>query len=258
MDEVEEDHTDSDSSVDDIVAQITKAYPNAVVSVVKSTNNIGLEEVESPAFMATSFEISESHSPAEQEYETEIPNELPAAASSNSVDNSPNIEDETVVDDPDWQPNYDEDPPEPEDDEITDEVPTNSNDITLGQARKSRKIKFDSGPLEWFDAKNQSLREQGKAYSGWSMQKGKTGSRGTQREERKFGERCISEKCKKSKINKCGSISEDERKELFNNFWQTLTWDQKKLCFVSGNKVCQKRVHKKTSGGRKSRVKEKL
>lgn len=127
------------TSIFDIVAQITKAYPNAVVSVVKSTNNIGLEEVESPALMATSFEISESHSPTEQEYETEIPNELPAAASSNSVDNSPNIEDETVVDDPDWQPNYDEDPPEPEDDEITNEVPTNSNDITLGQARKSRK-----------------------------------------------------------------------------------------------------------------------
>lgn len=39
---------------------------------------------------------------------------------------------------------------------------------------------------------------------------------------------CNSTFCTKSKLRNCPNIHEDQRKELFNTFWKTMSWEQRK------------------------------
>jgi hypothetical protein len=53
------------------------------------------------------------------------------------------------------------------------------------------------------------------------------------RPERKQGSTCTSKVCLKSKKRSCKEFTEEQRKEIYDCFWQKLDWDQKKT-YVSG------------------------
>lgn len=139
-----------------------------------------------------------------------------------------NVDDsDTNVDDPDWTPPTSTETNNQEEGEI--EV----QDISLGREKKERKRKMHSDPSQWNDGKNKKLREQGKSYKGWERPKDGKGKRGHERDERKLGPPCKSEACKKSKFRQCQGIEMNERDEIFSNFWEKLSWDQKKMYIVS-------------------------
>lgn len=48
------------------------------------------------------------------------------------------------------------------------------------------------------------------------------------RPARRMKPTCISSFCKKSKLRSCDNIDEDKRKELFEIFWKTMSWEQRK------------------------------
>lgn len=48
-----------------------------------------------------------------------------------------------------------------------------------------------------------------------------------------MGPRCTSKFCERSKVRACSEINEEDRKNLFDNFWKTMSWDQRKIYVVS-------------------------
>ncbi|CAG9791489.1 unnamed protein product [Diatraea saccharalis] len=79
----------------------------------------------------------------------------------------------------------------------------------------------------------------------------------TVRPARTIGPQCTSEFCKKSKLRGCDSIPEDERITLFSNYWNNMTWEQRKQYVISNVRVCpKKQVKSKESSSRRSESKE--
>uniref|UniRef100_A0A1B6MG03 Uncharacterized protein n=1 Tax=Graphocephala atropunctata TaxID=36148 RepID=A0A1B6MG03_9HEMI len=106
-----------------------------------------------------------------------------------------------------------------------------------------------SKPNQWQDNQQKRHRERGEKYLGWSRAKNSTGKRGTEREERKLGPTCTSQFCLKSKKRKCQDVAENSRKLMFTKFWETLSWDQKKIYVCS----LVKKSHTTESVGEESR-----
>lgn len=86
-----------------------------------------------------------------------------------------------------------------------------------------------SDKSDWLAVKNKIRREKGQSYLGrikltdnnkWSYEKPK--------EPRKMKERCTCQKKEKG-VMKCATISENDRKKLFDHFWAQLTWDEKRV-----------------------------
>lgn len=72
-----------------------------------------------------------------------------------------------------------------------------------------------------------------------------------QRESRKLKVTCISKYCRKSKVRKCSSISEEGRKKLFLHFWNEMNWDQRKVYVASNVKKIsskKKTTHEESRG----------
>ncbi|KAL4706868.1 hypothetical protein ACJJTC_010102 [Scirpophaga incertulas] len=79
----------------------------------------------------------------------------------------------------------------------------------------------------------------------------------TVRPARKIGPRCTSEFCKKSKLRGCDTIPDEERNTLFSNYWNNMTWEQRKQYVASNVQVCpKKQVKCKTSSSRRNETKE--
>lgn len=53
------------------------------------------------------------------------------------------------------------------------------------------------------------------------------------RESRKMGATCDSPTCKRWKNRHCNTISEDERGNLFKEFWKEMNWESKKMFVCS-------------------------
>ncbi|CAM4467625.1 unnamed protein product [Leuciscus chuanchicus] len=53
------------------------------------------------------------------------------------------------------------------------------------------------------------------------------------REPRAIGPRCSSAACAKSAKHHCSAIGEPERNNIFNEFWQHMTWEEKRM-YVHG------------------------
>lgn len=49
------------------------------------------------------------------------------------------------------------------------------------------------------------------------------------RESRKMGATCNFPTCKRWQNRHCNTISEDQRENLFNEFWKEMNWDSKKM-----------------------------
>lgn len=74
---------------------------------------------------------------------------------------------------------------------------------------------------------------EGKAYVGYRTTKEGKIKQDVQREERRQGVTCNSKMCEKSKLRECNMINEEERKAIFREFWDKMSWDQRRI-YIAG------------------------
>ncbi|XP_050993142.1 uncharacterized protein LOC127182077 [Labeo rohita] len=79
----------------------------------------------------------------------------------------------------------------------------------------------------WKKVINKKRRMVGKSYVGKQKQKE------IMREPRAIGPRCSSAACAKSAKHHCSAIGTPERNNIFNEFWQHMTWEEKRM-YVHG------------------------
>lgn len=117
-------------------------------------------------------------------------------------------------------------------------VPSTKENITCkSNAVKSPENVFESkqqeSPGYWIREKVKKARERGEAYFGYSIKKcdAKTGRRSygrAVREQRSLGPPCTSAFCKRSTKRQCSRFSQTVRQNIFDIFWKTLGWDERK------------------------------
>ena len=119
-------------------------------------------------------------------------------------------------------------PPTPPVVDIQDDVPQSplaEPDAIPEQALHERqKIKKGSSRLL-----NKNLRMQGKSYKRYKKNEQGISSETNQRPARFMGKACGSPTCAKSSAYKCNEISEPERQFVFERFWGTMNWSQRKV-----------------------------
>jgi hypothetical protein len=84
---------------------------------------------------------------------------------------------------------------------------------------------------------------EGKAYLGYVAPKGEKVQHNKNRPERSMGPPCTSDFCKNSAVRRCDEFTEGNRNNIFEAFWQTIDWSQRKI-YVGNNVtvVAKKRV----------------
>lgn len=113
---------------------------------------------------------------------------------------------------------------EPDQDETTD-YSTDSESENRPLGKKRRGIKRQP---QW-DRNQQKLRRmKGKNYNGLKKHEGKW-TQSNSRPARKMKNACD---CKSAKFE-CRKLTEDARREIYNNFWQNLNWEQRKV-YIAG------------------------
>ncbi|XP_074539066.1 uncharacterized protein LOC141800433 isoform X2 [Halichoeres trimaculatus] len=100
----------------------------------------------------------------------------------------------------------------------------NSNLDKMGTSRKQPRARV-ADPSKWMQNKQKQLRMEGKAY----VSKRKLDGVIVTKQPRAVGPRCTSTVCKKALNRLCNEIDEDERKKVFDEFWQRMNWAQRKL-----------------------------
>lgn len=133
--------------------------------------------------------------------------------------------------DSDFQPPVDNEVSSSEDDANDDEVFVAKNDDG-GTTEPTAKVKMAKRTNQ--KELNQKLREKGKSYLGYRRPAGqKRTFHDTQRKERKLGPACTSKFCKKSGKRKCSDIPDDKRSNIYQQFWNNLSWDERKIYVTS-------------------------
>lgn len=114
-----------------------------------------------------------------------------------------------------------------------------------GNMEEGRKRKKKAIQEQWKKKRNEKLREKGKEYFGYSRSRNGSVKQDSMRPERNMGQACNSRFCRKSSKRQCDAFSEEKRKELFEHFWSSLSWDQKKIYVCSH--VSRAETQKKTA-----------
>lgn len=127
-------------------------------------------------------------------------------------------------------------------------------DLSINRKRKNKANK-ESG--KWKKNLNKNLIMKGEAYLDYRRVTNYNTNHMTKkvhhdvlRPARSMKPTCISSFCKKSKLRSCDNTDEDKRKELFEIFWKTMTWEQRKTfvcCHVIAN---DKKLTKNTESTR--------
>lgn len=142
---------------------------------------------------------------------------------------------------------------EPDNDLLVDHSPQLLNNISPDGINTGRKRRNKSDPSQWVRNKNKLLRKDGKKYEGYSRKKEEDGhvtrESNTPRRERLMGKKCTKESCVKSGKRFCQEIIEDDRKELFNNFWSVLSWDERKTYVASLVDCIKPKVKRRAESG---------
>uniref|UniRef100_A0A1B6K9A6 Uncharacterized protein n=1 Tax=Graphocephala atropunctata TaxID=36148 RepID=A0A1B6K9A6_9HEMI len=95
------------------------------------------------------------------------------------------------------------------------------------------KLRNKNNKQNWSKISNYDKRQKGEAYVGYRRSgPGKT-AHDVPREAKVIGPRCESRACMRSKFRACPMISDDDRQSIFNGFWKTMTWDQRRVYIVS-------------------------
>lgn len=121
---------------------------------------------------------------------------------------------------------------------------SNMFQVETGSSRKRKELG------NWKSNRNKKLREQGKKYIGWkrcSTLSGKCNKNDTQKESRKLGPPCTSQKCMKHKKKQCHLLTEANRVEIFQYFWE-MTWGEKEVFISSLVDKSETKKHTKEAG----------
>lgn len=115
--------------------------------------------------------------------------------------------------------------------------------IFHGNAHKEKKRKRNN-KHNWKKIVTKEKRMKGENYIGYRRTKENKIFHDSPREERKMGPRCNSKFCEKSAVRTCNEITEAQRKILFDKYWQSMNWDQRKV--YVGNMVQKCNTKRKT------------
>ncbi|XP_072550288.1 uncharacterized protein [Salminus brasiliensis] len=88
--------------------------------------------------------------------------------------------------------------------------------------------KRKKGPESWKRNIQKRRRMEGKSYSGKQKDVGEV-----TRAARIMGSGCASEACRKSAKRFCHTFSEEDRQNIFQNFWQKMNWEERRI-YVAG------------------------
>ncbi|CAH2091941.1 unnamed protein product [Euphydryas editha] len=83
-------------------------------------------------------------------------------------------------------------------------------------------------PENWKKNVIKEKRMRGESYLGYARDSNKTITADVPRDERKIGPTCETNFCLKSSKRFCSLFSEDDRQNMFNNFWKEMDWTGKK------------------------------
>ncbi|CAH2102069.1 unnamed protein product [Euphydryas editha] len=83
-------------------------------------------------------------------------------------------------------------------------------------------------PENWKKNVIKEKRMRGESYLGYARDSNKTITADIPRDERKIGPTCETNFCLKSSKRFCSLFSEDDRQNMFNNFWKEMDWTGKK------------------------------
>ncbi|XP_049802822.1 uncharacterized protein LOC126237069 [Schistocerca nitens] len=103
----------------------------------------------------------------------------------------------------------------------------------LCDVSSDRKRKSKPHPEDWKKNANKILRMREQAYIGYKKSQIGKIAHDTPREARKLGPTCTSKMCQKSIQRKCHQFSVDDRQAVFNTFWETMSWDQRKVYVIN-------------------------
>lgn len=99
-------------------------------------------------------------------------------------------------------------------------------DTSLPNKSKKRKRRLQVRKTDWFAEKNKRLREKGSRYYG-KIKKDSKWVYEAVKEPKSLQDRC---KCAtKTGVIKCATVTNEERRKIFNQFWKTYTWGEKKV-----------------------------
>lgn len=104
--------------------------------------------------------------------------------------------------------------------------------------------KQQQSPDYWIRDKVKRARERGEAYYGYCNKNvdAKSGRRSfgrALREQRSLGPPCTSSFCERSKKRQCSRFTETIRQHIFDRFWKTLGWDERKTFIVESVDIMQ-------------------
>lgn len=107
-------------------------------------------------------------------------------------------------------------------------------------SRECKNRKRVATPKDWNRNQAKILRMQGETYLGCRRKNPKDANiilRDVVKESRKMGLPCTSTLCAKWKTRLCNTILEEERKLLFQEFWQKMDWTQKRAFVCSSVEI---------------------
>lgn len=100
------------------------------------------------------------------------------------------------------------------------------SDSALPKKSKSRKRRSEVDKSTWFAEKNKRLREKGCGYYG-KIKKDSKWVYDAEKEPKCMKNRC---NCSNQKgVIKCATVTDDDRKKIFDEFWKKYTWGEKKI-----------------------------
>lgn len=122
------------------------------------------------------------------------------------------------------------------------ELQSNS-EVFYGDMSDGRRRKKKADPKQWKKNLNKRLRMEGRAYLGYDAPRGEKVQHNKNRPERSMGPPCTSDFCNKSAVRRCDEFTEDNRNNVFEAFWKSMDWSQRKS-YVGNNVtvVSKKRV----------------
>lgn len=132
--------------------------------------------------------------------------------------------------------------------QIVGPVITRENTTAKANVAKSPVNVFESkqqeSPDYWIRDKVKKARERGEAYFGYSTKSDdtKSGCRSygrKLREQRSLGPPCTSSFCERSTKRQCSRFTETIRQRIFDRFWKSLGWDERKAFIIESVDIMQ-------------------
>ena len=131
---------------------------------------------------------------------------------------------------------------------VIDEPQIEDNIIRRKKAKRGQSKKE-----EWKRNSNQAKRMRGESYTGFAKDNTGKYKQSVTKIPRMLAPPCGCKLSKSGKILKCALFTEENRKEIFKNFWSNMSWDERKV-FVANNveQVTKKRKRTDAETSRRS------